>query len=124
MRLLLDTNAFIWWVANDPKLRATARAEIARAESVAVSAASAWEIAIKKGIGKLRAPDDLEAELDRNGFAPLPVTFAHARVSETLPWHHRDPFDRMLVAQAQVEGLTLVTRDRRLALYGVATLGV
>jgi PIN domain nuclease of toxin-antitoxin system len=122
VHLLLDTNVFLWWVTDDATLHATARDEITRAEGVVVSAASAWEIAIKKGIGKLRAPADLEAELDRHAFLPLAVTFKHAQVAETLPWHHKDPFDRMLVAQARVEGLTLVTRDRRLALYGVATL--
>jgi PIN domain nuclease of toxin-antitoxin system len=122
VHLLLDTTAFIWWLGNDPKLRVPAREAIAQADAVAVSAASAWEIAIKKSLGKLRAPDDLEAELDRHGFRPLLVTFAHARASGALPWHHRDPFDRLLVAQAQLEGLTLVTRDRRLATYGIATL--
>ncbi len=87
-----------------------------------MSAASAWEIAIKKSIGKLQAPDDLEVELARHGFVPLPVSFEHAQQTIGLAWNHRDPFDRLLVAQAQLEGLTIVTRDARIAAYAVPTL--
>ena len=122
MKLLLDTHAFLWWVTKDQALATVARDEIARADVVAVSAASAWEIAIKKAAGRLNAPDDVEEQLDRHGFLPLEITLRHARAAGALPRHHGDPFDRMLVAQAQLESLTLVTRDRRLALYGVATL--
>jgi PIN domain nuclease of toxin-antitoxin system len=122
VRLLLDTHTLLWWLADDSRLDARARKAIARTSHVAVSAVSAWEIAIKRAIGGLTAPDDLEAELARHEFAPLPITFAHALRIGELPKLHRDPFDRMLVAQAQVEDLVLVTRDREIARYDVATL--
>jgi PIN domain nuclease of toxin-antitoxin system len=122
MRLLLDTHAFLWWVTNDRTLRRETRDTIAEADVVVVSAASAWEIAVKRARGRLNAPDDLEQQLERHEFVPLDIDFRHARAAGALPRHHGDPFDRMLVAQAQLEGLTLVTRHARLALYGVATL--
>ena len=90
--------------------------------SVFVSAATAWEISIKQEAGKLDAPTDLDRQVDVSGFEPLPITIAHACAAAILPRHHRDPFDRMLVAQAASEGLTIVTRDPRMAAYGVATL--
>ena len=117
-RLLLDTEALIWWDANDRRLGRRARAAIAQAADVYVSAASAWEIAIKQALGKLtttRQPD--EAVTDA-GFTPLPVTFAHAAAIGTLPNHHRDPFDRLIIAVARVEALTIVSSDDRFALYG------
>jgi len=121
--LLLDTHVLLCWLADDPELGPQARKAIAEPESlVAVSAASAWEIAIKRALGRLQAPDDLETQIARNGFAPLPITVAHALRAGALPPHHDDPFDRMLVAQAQLEGLTVVTRDPRIAVYGVRTL--
>ena len=98
-----------------------ARAAIT-SEEVFVSAVSAWEIAIKRGAGKLKTPDDLEVQLAAAGFLPLPITLAHAAAVEHLPMHHRDPFDRMLVAQAHLEHLTLVTRDAALAAYGIDVL--
>ncbi|MCW2636631.1 MAG: PilT protein putative toxin of system [Blastococcus sp.] len=122
MKLLLDTHALLWWLDDDARLAQSAREAIAEAESVAVSAASAWEISIKQAIGTLRGPDDLAAELAANGFTGLPITVAHARAAGALPPHHADPFDRMLVAQSRLEGLTLVTRDDRLAAYGIAHL--
>lgn len=122
MRLLLDTHALLWWLADDARLTPSARDAIADAEVVAVSAASAWEIGIKQSIGKLTGPRDLAAEIRSNGFAELPVTITHARAAGDLPPHHSDPFDRMLVAQARLEDLTLVTRDPRLADYGIAHL--
>ncbi len=123
MRLLHDTHTLLWWLSNDPSLTQVARAAIARPEAdVAVSAASAWEVAIKSALGKLSAPQDLEAQLTRHRFSPLAVTVAHALMAGALPRHHEDPFDRMLVAQARVEGMTLVTRDPRIGLYGVPTL--
>lgn len=123
MRLLLDTHALLWWLADDPSLREAAREAIASPESaVFVSAGSAWEIAIKQALGKLRGPGDLEAELESEGFAPLSITVGHALAAGALPRHHDDPFDRLLVAQAQAEGLTIVTRDPRIEPYGVATL--
>lgn len=121
MNLLLDTHVLLWAVDDDPSLSQAARAAITDGHNIVfVSAATAWEIAIKKALGKLQAPTDsyLE-ELRRHRFTPLNVTTEHARAVETLPPHHADPFDRMLVAQSQVEKLTLVTRDGRLQAYAV-----
>jgi PIN domain nuclease of toxin-antitoxin system len=123
VELLLDTHALLSWLADDPQLSADARTAIADPDSVvAVSAASAWEIAIKSAAGKLRAPAELEQQLRRERFVPLPIRLPHALRACALPPHHADPFDRMLVAQAELEGLTLVTRDSALSRYGVATL--
>jgi PIN domain nuclease of toxin-antitoxin system len=120
MRLLLDTWALLWWLGNDPTLSQAARAAVARPEAdVAVSAASAWELSIKAALGKVVTPGDLQAQLARHRFAALPVTIAHALLAGSLPRHHDDPFDRMLVAQARIEGMTLVTRDSNIGLYGV-----
>ncbi len=123
MRLLLDTHALLWTLGDPTRLRREAREAIVdERNDVFVSAASAWEIAIKRALGKLVAPDDVEAGVSQQGFSPLHVTFHHARVAGALPRHHEDPFDRMLIAQAQSEGLTLVTRDARMAAYAVMTL--
>jgi PIN domain nuclease of toxin-antitoxin system len=122
VKLLLDTHVLLWWLDDDARLDTSAADAIAVADIVVVSAASAWEIAIKQAIGKLSGPGDLTAELATNGFTELPVTVAHALAAGVLPAHHSDPFDRMLVAQARLEGLTLVTRDERLADYGIAHL--
>ncbi|HLQ55190.1 MAG TPA: type II toxin-antitoxin system VapC family toxin [Streptosporangiaceae bacterium] len=122
MRLLLDTHALLWWLA-DEGLTTQARDAIADpANLVAVSAASAWEISIKKALGKLTAPDDLERQLQAGGLTPLPITIAHGTAAGRLPRHHEDPFDRMLIAQAFAEGLTIMTRDKRFDDYGVALL--
>ena len=122
MRLLLDTHALLWWLA-DEGLSAEAREAIADPGNlVVVSAATAWEISIKKALGKLAAPDDLEHQLATGGFEPLPIGIAHAVAAGRLPRHHEDPFDRMLIAQALAEGLTIVTRDKRFGDYGVALL--
>jgi PIN domain nuclease of toxin-antitoxin system len=121
--LLLDTHALLWWLADDPALRLTARTAIAAGPTrVFVSAASAWEMSIKRAQGKLDCPDDLEAELVRHRFQALPITVAHALVAGGLPRHHGDPFDRMLIAQAQLHQLTVVTHDPRFAPYGVPIL--
>lgn len=122
MKLLLDTHVLLWWLAEDP-VRADARDAIANPRSVVcVSAASAWELGIKVSLGKLRAPESLSIRLREERFTPLPVTVEHGlRVGE-LPLLHKDPFDRLLVAQAQLEGLTIVTRDPRIARYDVETL--
>ena len=87
-----------------------------------VSVASAWEAEIKRNLGKLETPDDLAEQLERNRFVPLEITLDHALSAGALPRHHGDPFDRMLIAQAQLESLTIVTRDRRFAPYDVALL--
>lgn len=123
MRLLLDTHALLWWLA-DEGLTDKARNAIADPDNVVmVSVASAWEISIKKALGKLSAPDDLERQVNESGFAPLPISVAHGIAAGQLPRRHDDPFDRMLIAQAYAEGLTIVTRDKRFAEYNVATLG-
>lgn len=123
MRLLLDTHVLLWWLSNDPTLGEEADAAIRDGASfVAVSAASAWEISIKRAIGRLEALPDLEAQLERHRFSPLPVTVPHALRAGDLPPLHADPFDRMLVAQAELEELTIVTRDEHIPRYGVGTL--
>ena len=123
MRLLLDTHALLWALAEPTKLSGQAFDAVAdERNDVFVSAVSAWEIAIKRALGKLLAPDDLETGIASQGFSPLHITFHHAEVAGALPRHHANPFDRMLVAQAQAEGLTLVTRDAHIPLYGVRTL--
>lgn len=121
MTLLLDTHVVLWWLADAAALGATAREAIARSE-VLVSAASAWEIAIKRALGKLHAPAELAEALAANGFLALPVTVDHALGAGALPRHHGDPFDRMLVAQARAENLTIVTADPRLSSYEVPLL--
>lgn len=123
-RLLLDTHAWLWWQADDARLGAETRRMLQRASEVRLSAASAWEIAIKITLGKLTLPKgvDIAAALAECGFLPLPVEIAHAEGVQELPPLHRDPFDRMLIAQARAEGLTFVTADRQLAAYGISVL--
>ena len=122
MRLLLDTNALLSWLA-DAGLAVQVREAIADpANLVVVSAVSAWEISIKKALGKLAAPADLEHQLQVGGFTSLPITIAHGIAAGQLARHHDDPFDRMLIAQAIAEGLTIVTRDKRFGEYSVALL--
>lgn len=120
--LLLDTHVFLWWRANDPRLQPPARDAIARAATVFVSAASAWEAGIKQALGRLVLPGTFAEGVDESGFLRLPIAFEHAAEAAALPPHHGDPFDRMLVAQARLEGLTLVSHDRQLAAYDVAVL--
>ena len=124
MNLLLDTHAFLWWLSDDSGLSAEARQAIADpAAIVQVSAASLWEISIKRALGKLEVESpDLAAEISANGFVELPITGRHALDAGSLPRHHDDPFDRMLVAQALAEDLILVTRDPAVEPYGVRTL--
>lgn len=122
-RLLLDTHAVLWALSNVPKLDETARARIADPHNeVFVSAITGWEIAVKRAKGRIGAPDNLGTVIEDRGFTHLPLTFRHAERAGSLPMHHRDPFDRFLVAQAQVEGLVLVTRDAHIRLYDVPTL--
>ncbi|MFA6112218.1 MAG: type II toxin-antitoxin system VapC family toxin [Candidatus Latescibacterota bacterium] len=121
--LLLDTHVVLWWLDDPQQIAPKAREAIADGlNDVFVSAASAWEVAIKAALGKLQAPDDLEAALAEAGFTTLPITVRHALGVRELPDVHQDPFDRILVAQARIEGLTLVTRDPRLGQYGVTVL--
>ena len=121
-RLLLDTHVFLWWRGEPSRLSPEVRSSIATAEIVFVSAASAWEAAIKVSLGRLELPDTVEAGVLASGFEKLLITFSHAEHAARLPPHHRDPFDRMLVAQARAEGLTLVTHDRLLKPYDVEIL--
>ncbi len=123
MRLLLDTHTFLWWLSDWEQIAEPAREAIADPGSVVfVSAVSGCEIGVKKAKGRLTAPGNLAAMVDEKRFEHLPLIFAHAERAAALPPHHRDPFDRMLVAQAQAEGLTLVTRDSRIPLYDVKTM--
>jgi PIN domain nuclease of toxin-antitoxin system len=123
VRLLLDTQALLWSLGRPALLRPDARGAIEDGENdVIVSAASVWEVAIKRATGKLDARIDLVAEIEKAALIPLTVTLAHAVAAGALPPHHGDPFDRMLIAQAQLEGLTVVTRDPRFRDYGVSIL--
>lgn len=123
MRLLLDTHVLLWALTDSPSLSAPTRATIVAPENdVYVSVATAWEIAIKQTLGKLDAPQDLIGMIEANTFIQLLVTFEHAARAGALPRHHNDPFDRMLVAQAQAEGLTLVTNDPHMSQYEVPVL--
>jgi PIN domain nuclease of toxin-antitoxin system len=125
VRLLLDTHIFLWAASDPARLTEAMRAAIAaEANAVFVSAATAWEIAIKVALGRLTFPlDRFETMLASMGFAPLMMTVAHGIAAGSLPRHHGDPFDRMLIAQARVEGLTLITTDRAFGRYAVAILG-
>jgi PIN domain nuclease of toxin-antitoxin system len=123
MNLLLDTDVLVWVLAAPKKLSATAEEAIRSTENrVFVSVASAWQLDIHRRSGRSDTPDDLELQIVTKGFDPLPVKMSHAQAVHLLPDLQGDPFDRMLVAQAQVEGLTLVTSDRTVRRYPVATL--
>ncbi|HEY3552384.1 MAG TPA: type II toxin-antitoxin system VapC family toxin [Solirubrobacterales bacterium] len=118
---MLDTHVVLWWMADElDSISVPAKEAIAAEEGqVMISAVVIWEIAIKRQLGKLDAPPDLLAQLERSGVDLLPVTARHADCVGTLPLHHRDPFDRLLVAQAQADGLPLVTADGHLDRYGI-----
>lgn len=120
--LLLDTHVFLWWQMDDAHLGDTARARIAAEARVFVSAASVWEASIKASLGKLVLPEPISMALGKHGFLPLSITCLHAEAAAKLPYHHRDPFDRMLIAQAQVEGLLLITHDELFKGYDVNVL--
>jgi len=124
LNLLLDTHVLLWWLAASENLSREARQAILAGERVFVSAATVWEISIKAARGKLRVQGDLQEHLQINRFHPLPITVAHALAAGALPRHHGDPFDRMLVAQAVIESLTLVTADKRQAAYDVPVIWV
>ncbi len=124
MILLLDAHAVLWWLADDPALDPVARSAIADpTNDVLVSAASIWEIEIKRALGKLEAPVGLVATLDQAGFDVLPITGHDAEHAGSLPAHHRDPFDRILVAQAERVGALVVSRDQVFLAYGTDVLG-
>ena len=122
LRLLLDTHILLWWLADVSPVVERLIEYMNKAEVVVVSAASGWEMEIKRALGKLEAPGDIDKALEFNGFRPLSISVAHAMLAGQLPAVHGDPFDRMLVAQATLEGLTLVTRDKKLVDYGVPIL--
>ena len=122
MRLLLDSHVALWWLASDASLGRVCAERIGAADEVVVSAVTPWELGIKRALGKVAYPDGLVAALAAAGFVELAISAAHAEVAADLPAHHRDPFDRMLVAQAQLESLVLVTADHALEPYGVETL--
>jgi PIN domain nuclease of toxin-antitoxin system len=127
MRILLDTHTLLWWFTNDERLSPAARNMIGdESTDVLVSAASAWEIATKQRLGKLpgvpQAADRFAELVDADGFSHLPITHLHALCAGRYRAAHRDPFDRMLAAQSELEGLSLVTRDPAFGAFGIPTL--
>lgn len=127
MKALLDTHAFLWWITNDPRLTTRVLQFVRdQTHSIFLSAASGWEIAIKAGIGKLNLSDDLDAFIDEqvtlNHIDVLPVQTSHALFVRKLPGHHRDPFDRLLIAQSLIEGMPLVTVEPLIVRYPVQTI--
>ena len=119
LNLLLDSHVLLWWLEDHARLSAKTHILIETAVVVWASSVSAWELEVKRLRGLLKVPLDLAFAFDASGLRPLPVTVAHALAAARLPQHHRDPFDRILVAQAATEGLTLVTSDQQLASYDV-----
>ena len=127
MKLLLDTHAFLWWILDDVRLSLTARKAIARREEeVFVSAASAWEIAVKTALGRLKLPQPpgrlVPRHIKASGFQPLPIRVEHALRVHDLPDHHHDPFDRLLIAQAVEDRLAIVTADGQFRRYPVRVI--
>ncbi|HXR38318.1 MAG TPA: type II toxin-antitoxin system VapC family toxin [Terracidiphilus sp.] len=123
MKLLVDTHAFLWWDSNDALLPPALRAAIASPQNqVFVSAVTVWEIAIKRALGKLIFGQGLGTAIENHGFTALPITVEHAEWAGSLPQLHRDPFDRLLVAQVQLEGLVLATVDEQILRYAVPHL--
>lgn len=120
MKLLFDTHAALWWLSDDDRFGPAAARQLSDADSqVLLSAAVVWEVAIKRALGKLNAPRDLAPTLIGAGALPLPVGLDHAAAVEDLPHHHRDPFGRILVAQATIEGAVLMTHDDAFRAYGI-----
>ena len=119
-RFLLDTHTLLWWLNDSPQLGPRCRQMISNDRNqVFVSAATTWEISIKMAFGKLRAPEDMDSVVEDEGFSKLPISLYHGQLAGSLPAHHRDPFDRMLIAQAQAEGLILITADENISLYNL-----
>ncbi len=120
MNLLLDTHIFIWWMESSRRLPEKIQKAINNPQNdIFISSVVAWEISIKKKLGRLTIPDDIEEAIKTHHFIALPITIAHAVHTVTLPLHHKDPFDRMFVSQARVEKLTLVSTDNKLKKYDV-----
>lgn len=119
MRILLDSHAVLWWLEDNKSLGPKCRELIEHADEAFVSAVTPWELGIKCSLGKLSMPEGLVSVLESDGFKLLSITAVHAELAPALPPFHRDPFDRMLVAQAQLEALTLVTADNTVAGYDV-----
>ena len=123
MSYLLDTHTLLWWLSENLLLSTQAKKIISTPQNlIFVSAVSAWEISIKKAIGKLEAPDDLEQAIAYNNFTPLEITIRDGILAGQLPNHHNDPFDRMLIAQAMNNNLTIITRDSQIPQYQVKTI--
>jgi len=120
VRILLDTNVVLWWLADAPQLKPFRAAITDPSNDVFYSAVSVAEISLKASLGKLSVPAGYTDQLDKQNIAQLPLTASHAHAIAGLPWHHRDPFDRMIIAQALTEGLTVATSDRAFGRYGVA----
>ncbi|WP_326684736.1 type II toxin-antitoxin system VapC family toxin [Streptomyces microflavus] len=124
MRLLLDTHVILWWLEDSDELSDRVKDLLDTEPTVHLSAVSAWEIAIKQSLGKLDGPDDLAERVRDSQFTSLPITAGHGMRAGRLPALHRDTFDRILVAQAQIEGMTVVTRDKWIPQYDVPVMAV
>lgn len=123
MNLLLDTHTLIWALENNPTLSTASREAIIDGENlVFVSAVSVWEISVKQALGKLCVPDNLIEEIQIHRFTPLEIDYQHAQLAGKLPSIHKDPFDRMLIAQSMIEKLTIVTRDQFIEQYEVSVI--
>ena len=119
-RILLDTHTLIWWMSGSEQLGKLSQQMITDEQNqVYVSAASIWEMSIKRQMGKLQIPDDLDSIIEELGFEKLDISLFHAEQAGSLPMHHKDPFDRMLIAQAQAEGLQLISTDEHFPKYGI-----
>jgi len=116
---LLDTHIFLWWINDDPQLSSLARDIITNHQhTIFISSATIWEISIKAKLKRLQVPKNIDTQVPKNNFEPLAITLAHAAETRSLPLYHRDPFDRLLIAQAKIEHLTLLTHDKHLKKYG------
>ncbi|MGW0934928.1 type II toxin-antitoxin system VapC family toxin [Streptomyces sp. NPDC002666] len=124
MKLLLDTHVVLWWLDDSAELTGEVKHLLDTEPSVFVSAVTPWEIAVKQSLGKLEGPDDLAERVRDSQFLSLPITAGHGVRAGRLPGHHRDPFDRILIAQAQTEGMTIVTRDKWIPSYDVQIMPV
>ncbi|WP_405899515.1 type II toxin-antitoxin system VapC family toxin [Streptomyces sp. NBC_00727] len=124
MKMLLDTHVVLWWLGDSPELTEEVKHLLDTEPSVFVSAVTPWEISIKQSLGKLDGPTDLAERVRDSQFTSLPVTAGHGVRAGRLPEHHRDPFDRILIAQAQTEGMTILTRDKWIPSYDVRVMPV